>query len=135
VTLFSLDPQIERDSRFICDLQLSQLRLLNDCRFPWVLLIPRSSGITEIFELDEPQAKQLMTEIRRVSAVMKQLFACTKINVAALGNKVRQLHVHVIARSTGDEAWPDTPWGKGASRPYGEAELQKRLAELVRALD
>src|ERR1700733_1708259 len=95
---FTLHPQILKDAIEVGDLPLSQLRLMNDTTYPWLLLMPRRTGATEIIDLDEADRVQLMAEIAQVSQVLKALTNCDKLNVASLGNAVPQLHVHVIAR-------------------------------------
>jgi diadenosine tetraphosphate (Ap4A) HIT family hydrolase len=128
--VFSLDPRLERDTQFICDLDLCQVRLLNDRRFPWLVLIPRLVDASEIHDLDEHDALTLMRDTRRCATALKSCVPCDKINIAALGNKVRQLHVHVIARVEGDAAWPGAVWDKGDAIPYADdaaAELRRRI--------
>ncbi len=132
--MFELASQIERGSEFVADLPLSQLRLLNDKRFPWLLLIPRRAGVAELIDLQEEDAVQLMHEIRQVSGILRKDVACDKINVAALGNKVRQLHVHIIARIETDAAWPGAVWDKGEAIPYHPDALQSHLAALRSAV-
>jgi diadenosine tetraphosphate (Ap4A) HIT family hydrolase len=129
---FSLDPRLEQASVFVCELALSQVRLLNDSRFPWALLVPRVSGASELFDLNEADAQMLNREIRTVSLALKAFAPCDKINVGALGNKVRQLHVHVIARRQNDAAWPGAVWDKGDAVPYAK-EAKAALVEELRA--
>jgi diadenosine tetraphosphate (Ap4A) HIT family hydrolase len=129
--VFLLDPRLERDTQFICELDLCQVRLLNDSRFPWLVLVPRLVDANEINDLEEHDALTLMSEARRCAAALKTCVPCDKINIAALGNKVRQLHVHVIARVEGDAAWPGAVWDKGDAIPYADdkaAELRRRIA-------
>ncbi len=125
--MFLLDPQLEQGSHFIDDLELSQLRLQNDSRYPWVLLIPRIASAIEIIDLNEEQSHLLMQEIRSVSQILRTDFPCDKINVASLGNKVRQLHVHLIARRFNDPAWPGAVWDKGKPVPYDDSLLNNRF--------
>ncbi len=132
--LFEIDPQIGRDSRLICDLTLSQLRLLNDKRFPWLVLVPRVPNVTELFELDEGQSRQLLSEISHVSHTVKKLFAAEKMNVAAIGNKVRQLHVHIVARHATDISWPGVVWDKGPAEHYDQALYEQRCNSVETAL-
>jgi diadenosine tetraphosphate (Ap4A) HIT family hydrolase len=125
-----LHPQLARDTAAVGDLPLSRVLLIDDANYPWILLVPRRSGAVEILDLSEPDRRQLMDEISLASRVMKDMTRCDKINVAALGNVVPQLHVHVIGRARSDAAWPRPVWGVAAARRYGEADLKLRLANL-----
>ena len=128
MTDFELDPRLEADSLAVMDLNLCTLRLMNDQRFPWLLLIPRRAGKEEVLDLVEQDQQQLWNEVRQVARVLQSVFAPTKLNIAALGNQVRQLHVHVIARFSEDAAWPDPVWGVGRPEPYGNStRVIKRL--------
>ena len=115
---FALHPRLEADSLFIRDLPLSQLRLNNIKTVPWLILVPRRLDVKEIYQLDAADRAVLIEEIAQASRALDALYAPDKINVAALGNQVPQLHVHVIARFTGDAAWPDPVWGRVAMEPY-----------------
>ena len=118
MTAFALDPKLAADSVRSASSALSDLRLMNDARFPWLLLVPRRAGAGEIIDLDKPDRAALFEEIIAVSAALRTATHCDKLNVAALGNQVRQLHVHVIARFDGDAAWPGPVWGAGAAVAY-----------------
>ncbi|MDZ5450913.1 HIT family protein [Labrys sp. ZIDIC5] len=131
---FTLHPQLAGDSTAIGDLTLSHLRLSNDAGFPWLLLIPKRPDIGEIIELDEADRAVLMQEIAAVSQALKTLTGCDKLNVAALGNMVPQLHVHIIARFKGDPAWPKPVWGQVPARPYAEAVAADLISQLCRLL-
>jgi diadenosine tetraphosphate (Ap4A) HIT family hydrolase len=131
---WSLHPQLERDTVAIGDLPLCRALLINDANYPWMLLVPRRPRISEIIDLPEREQVQLMGEIAQASAAMKSATGCDKINVAALGNVVPQLHVHVIARSHGDAAWPKPVWGAAPARPYDTVALQALLVELRQLL-
>jgi diadenosine tetraphosphate (Ap4A) HIT family hydrolase len=109
--MFALHPQLKLDTFPVTDLKLSSVLLMNNRLFPWLILVPRIENIREIIELPEPKRGQLMEEIASVSSVMKSLFNPYKLNVAALGNQVEQLHIHVIARFREDVAWPNPVWG------------------------
>ncbi|WP_417771900.1 HIT domain-containing protein [Stappia sp.] len=128
-TGFDLDPRLEEDSLSVCDLPLCAVRLMRDARFPWLLMMPRRDGLTEIVDLDAAERAVLMEEIALVSEALKAATGCDKLNVANLGNMVSQLHVHVIARKVGDAAWPGPVWGNGRAEPYsrGNAEALARL--------
>ncbi len=128
-----LNDQLKQDSFSIVDLPLSNLRLLNDARYPWLLLIPRVPDVSEIYNLDE-QAQLLLTrEIAQSSEILTDLFMPTKINVAALGNIVPQLHIHVIARFDTDHTWPNPVWGVGDAIPYKEKDAEERVEKLKQA--
>jgi len=132
--LFSLAPQLEADTVPVGDLPLSRVLLMNDANYPWLILVPRLPGITEIIDLEANAQTQLLSEIARVSAALKSLTGCDKLNVAALGNVVPQLHVHVIARFKTDAAWPKPVWGVVPAKPYEHAARERLVADLRRAL-
>jgi diadenosine tetraphosphate (Ap4A) HIT family hydrolase len=127
---WALDPSLARDTVPVGDLPLSRVLLINDANYPWLLLVPRRSGASEITDLEYVEQAQLMTEIAAAGRVLKELTGCDKINTAALGNVVPQLHVHVIARKRGDAAWPKPVWGVAPPIAYGKADLEKTLAPL-----
>lgn len=129
VSEFIIDPLLSSDSDMICELGLSRLLLSRNALFPWVILVPRRDNLREIIDLPEEDRGVLMREISLVSRVMKDIFKPDKLNVAALGNVVSQLHVHIIARYVGDAAWPGVPFG-GESAEYEE----ERRAELIRQI-
>ena len=130
MTGFVLDAKLEADTiDVITALPLCVVRLMNDRRFPWVILVPARPGATEIVDLEAADRARLMEEIALVSGVMRDLFSPTKLNVAALGNVVAQLHVHVIARFASDDAWPRPVWGSPAE-PYRADEIDRTLALL-----
>lgn len=108
---WSLHPQLLKDTVEVGDLPLSRVLVIKDANYPWLLAVPRRAGAVEIIDLDEVEQAQLMTEISRVSRALKDITACDKLNVAALGNMVPQLHVHIIARRVTDAAWPRPVWG------------------------
>jgi len=119
---FGLHSQLAADCTAVGDLPLCRLLLMDDANYPWCILVPRRPGVREIHDLVEADQAALLREVTRVSVAMQSLFAADKMNVAALGNVVPQLHVHVIARRVGDAAWPRPVWGAVARRPYAEAE-------------
>ncbi len=131
---FVLDPRLESDSTSILVIGLCDVRLSKDARWPWLMLVPRRAGITEIFELTPLDQVLLTFEIDLVAAALKKITGATKINVGALGNIVRQLHVHVIARSEGDANWPGPVWGFGKAEPYEEATRNEFIVKLREAL-
>ena len=129
-TPFKIDPQLEASTLWVQDLPLSQLRLKNDRRFPWVVLIPQRPNIIEIFDLKPEDQRQLWSEITSVTQHMHEVFKAHKMNIETLGNKVRQLHIHIIARYENDAAWPNSILNHGISEPYLPEEATKRTQEL-----
>ena len=131
---FELHPRLEADTNFALDWPLCRVLLMNDKRFPWIVLVPRRTGLTELFDLDEAARATLMSEIARAGTKLKSWAiahgGCDKINIGIIGNVVPQLHIHVVARNKSDAAWPAPVWGSGQSLPYGAAVLTKLAAEL-----
>jgi len=125
-----LDQKLADDSVFVVDWPLSQLRLINDSRFPWLVLVPRVSNIEEIFQLSDEDQQQLLQESSQLAKTLSTSFKADKLNVAALGNVVRQLHVHHIVRYVDDCCYPSPVWGIGEALPYQEHELRQRVDEL-----
>ncbi|MDX1486195.1 MAG: HIT family protein [Alphaproteobacteria bacterium] len=115
-------------------LGLSRALLMNDSRFPWVILVPERAGLAELHDLGPAEQALLMAEISRTGAVLADLFDADKINVGALGNIVAQLHVHVVARFAGDAAWPGPVWGCGEPVAYGAKDLAERVQRISAAL-
>ena len=120
---FALDPRLAADSVFVADGPLSQVRLMDDARFPWLLLVPRVAGASEWIDLDGGQQRLLLAEINQLSQLLRTEAGVEKINIGALGNVVRQLHVHVVGRHAGDAAWPGPVWGSGAALRHDPEEL------------
>src|SRR5919109_3613768 len=121
---WSLHSQLKKDTIDIGDLPLCKVLVIKDAHYPWLLLVPRREGAVEIIDLGEVEQAQLMTEISRVSRALKEITKCDKLNVAALGNMVPQLHVHIIARRTSDAAWPRPVWGAVPAIAYRDDELK-----------
>lgn len=130
-----LDERLVRDSYPIAELPLCQLRLMDDTRFAWLLLIPRRAGASEVFDLEEADQQQLWHEASEVGRMLKSLTHADKINVATLGNVVSQLHVHVVARRRDDAAWPGPVWGHGEPQPYDLDTLASRRDHLLAQLE
>ncbi|WP_454288638.1 HIT family protein [Rhizobium arsenicireducens] len=131
---FALDERLARDSELLVHLGLCQLRLIKDSRWPWLVLVPKRPGISEVFDLTPLDQAVLTFEQNTVAAALKSVTGATKINIAAIGNIVRQLHVHVIARTEGDANWPGPVWGHGTAVPYGEDErhvFQHKILEAI----
>lgn len=127
---FKLHKQLANDTLQIGDLPLCQILLMNDARFPWLVLVPRREPAGEIFDLSMKDQQLLWQETALVAEKLKALTGADKINVAALGNQVPQLHIHVIARFKDDAAWPAPVWGVGKAVAYPETEQQKAAADL-----
>jgi diadenosine tetraphosphate (Ap4A) HIT family hydrolase len=131
---FVVDPQIDNDTYEIGRLDLSRVLLMNDARFPWLILVPERQGSAELIDLSTADQTQLWAEITQASTALKEVYAPDKLNVAALGNMVRQLHVHVIARFTSDAAWPKPVWGSGQPIPYEPHQMGIISGRLAKAL-
>jgi diadenosine tetraphosphate (Ap4A) HIT family hydrolase len=134
VIAFTLDPRLAGDTVLVGDLPLSRLLLMNDARFPWLILVPRRAGLRDLIDLSRDDQHVLLDEINRCSHVLHALDKPDKLNVAALGNVVAQLHVHVVARRVSDDAWPRPVWGVGERDPYSRDALDARLSALRTAL-
>jgi diadenosine tetraphosphate (Ap4A) HIT family hydrolase len=131
---WSLHPQLEKDTINIGDLPLSRVLVINDANYPWLLLVPRRTGAIEIVDLDEVAQAQLMTEINRVARALQDLTKPDKLNIAALGNVVPQLHVHIIARRRNDAAWPRPVWGVVPALAHDPQEVETFIAALRRKI-
>ena len=129
---FPLDPRLAGDTHDVAALPFCELLLMDDARYPWLILVPRKADATELIDLDADEQRQLMTEIDRVARALRALTSCHKLNVAALGNAVAQLHVHVIARFRDDAAWPKPVWGVAPARRY-EVEALEQLRTALHA--
>ena len=130
LTAWSLHPQLASDTTNIGDLPLARTLLMNDANYPWLVLVPRRTGAVEIIDLDEDQQMQLMSEIALLARVLKDVIGCHKLNIAAIGNVVPQLHVHLVARRRDDAAWPRPVWGAVAARAYQPAERDQLIAAI-----
>lgn len=120
--MFKLDPKLKADTIFIEALDLSDLLLMNDSRFPWLILVPRRENMVEIFDLTLNDQQTLWKETIAISEWAKKHFKADKMNVAAIGNIVSQLHVHIVVRKKTDVAWPKPVWGVGEAIPYENLE-------------
>lgn len=132
---FVLHPQLEKDCILVCDLELCRVLLMNDSNYPWCILVPRLNNVREAYELPEASQQQLARESAQLSRVMMKLFKGDKMNVAALGNVVPQLHVHHVVRKQDDPAWPKPVWGQVQAIAYKEdsaLEICKILAGVLR---
>jgi diadenosine tetraphosphate (Ap4A) HIT family hydrolase len=135
IETFELDPRLGVDSHLLADGPLSQLRLMDDLRFPWLVLVPRIATASELADLDAAAQQQLWLEIASGNALLRAWQPCDKLNLGALGNIVRQLHVHLVARREGDAAWPGPVWGAGNLQRATQAQRFERLAQLRARLD
>jgi len=127
---FTLDPQLARDTIPVGDLPLCRVLLMNDANYPWLILVPRRAGVSEIVDLGDDAQVQLTAEIAQTSRILKDITRCDKLNVAAIGNVVSQLHVHVVARFRSDAAWPKPVWGAVPAKAYDGAARTALLTSL-----
>ena len=127
---FVLDTRLAADTTFIADWKLCRALLMDDARFPWLILVPRRAGARELDDLDGHDGVDLLQEIRRAMKALRAVAPCDKLNIGALGNIVSQLHVHVVARHTDDAAWPGPVWGAGVAQPYPSGTRDALLARL-----
>ena len=120
MTPFQLDPVLAADTLFIGRFTLCEVRLMDDLRWPWLILVPRMPGLTELHDLPLSELAMAAGEWAASARALKEVTGATKVNIGALGNVVRQLHLHVVARNEGDANWPGPVWGHGARQPYGD---------------
>jgi diadenosine tetraphosphate (Ap4A) HIT family hydrolase len=130
-----LHPQLADDTHPLAQFALCELRLMDDANHPWLILVPRVENAVEVIDLDAAQQAQLMQEIDRASRALQAAVKPHKLNVAALGNVVAQLHVHVIARFHDDIAWPRPVWGMATAQPYSPELLIARVEALRAAIE
>lgn len=124
---FTLDARLAADSHLLATGLLSELRLMDDARFDWLVLVPRVPGASELIDLEESSQSILLREINQCCQLLRDCTPCDKLNIGALGNIVRQLHVHVLARKESDAAWPGPAWGAGIRQPLSAEALDQRL--------
>ncbi|MEZ5534792.1 MAG: HIT domain-containing protein [Thiolinea sp.] len=127
---FELHPQLAADCLPVGDLPLCRILLSNDSRYPWFILVPRRENITEIHQLDDTDRNQLWRESNWFSRQLDALYSPDKLNIAALGNMVPQLHIHHIVRFKTDDAWPAPVWGKHPPKPYSDDEAEQHIAQI-----
>lgn len=130
--MFELHPTLAKDSLPVAETGTLAVRLINDARFPWVLIVPRVANVTELHDLDDEQYAEIMAMARKLGGILKTAFTADKINTAAIGNMVAQLHIHVVARTRDDAAWPGPVWGAGDMVALADDEAAARIA-LIRA--
>ncbi|MGO4869953.1 MAG: HIT domain-containing protein [Roseiarcus sp.] len=131
---FALDPRLAADALAVGDLSLSRVLLMNDSRYPWLILVPRNENLREVVDLDMQARAALIEEIAAASRFVQSLPGVEKINVGALGNIVSQLHVHVLGRAVGDPAWPGPVWGVGTPQRYAPERAAALIAQARAAL-
>ena len=131
--MFELHPQLVADCFVVGDLPLCRVLLLNDSQYPWLVLVPRQTGMRELCELNVGQRAQYCVESDLAASILQSQFGAEKLNIAALGNMVPQLHIHHIARFSHDPCWPKSVWGQFPAVPYTEVVRDERLTELRRA--
>jgi diadenosine tetraphosphate (Ap4A) HIT family hydrolase len=129
-----LHPQLEKDTALVGDLPLSRVLVMKDANYPWLVLVPRRVGLSEVIDLGDSELAQLLSEIAHTSRVLKAMTSCDKLNIASLGNVVSQLHVHVIARRYGDAAWPKPVWGAAPPSAYASDALVQFVGALRRQI-
>lgn len=134
MSTFILDPRLAGESVHLAHLPLCEVRLRDDARLPWLILVPRRAGLVELHDLYAPALGELIAEAAAASAALCEVTQADKINTGALGNVVRQLHVHVVARRVDDFAWPGPVWGVGARQPMMAAERAGLATALAQAL-
>ncbi|MGN6329215.1 MAG: HIT domain-containing protein [Rhodanobacter sp.] len=132
---FALDPRLAADTLAVTTLPLCEVRLMNDARYAWLILVPRQAGLAEVSDLADDERARLWREVDQAALALRAAAPCDKLNIGALGNVVRQLHVHVLARREGDAAWPGPVWGHGAAVPYRPDEAAARVAALRQQLE
>ena len=130
---FQLHERLQADTTYVTDLPVCRVLLSNDARYPWLILVPRRPGLRDLDEIDEPESTQVFAEISKSSRILKSIYDPFKLNVAALGNQVPQLHIHIIARTEGDPAWPGPVWGIDDPVAYKTATLRDTLNALQEA--
>lgn len=133
--MFSLHPQLDADTETLTSLSVSRVLMMNDSRFPWLILVPERPDIRDLHDLNAEDYMAAAQEIRNVSTRMAAHFGADKMNVAALGNMVPQLHIHIIARFTQDAAWPKPVWGVGQAMAYDPTELLERKQRMTSLLE
>lgn len=132
---FALDPRLRDDTHPVVALPLCELLLMDDARFPWLILVPRRVGMRELLDLDAVEQASLWSETRLASRALRAVASHDKLNLGALGNVVRQLHVHVVGRREGDAAWPGPVWGHGRAERYEAHERVQLIAALRAAIN
>lgn len=131
---FRLHPRLQQDCFAVGNFALSQLLMMNDSQYPWFILVPRRHGISEIYQLNDTDKQQLLTESCLLAEKLTDIYQPDKLNIAAIGNLVPQLHLHHVARFKADKAWPAPIWGKFATCSYVEQDALVQIARLRKSL-
>jgi diadenosine tetraphosphate (Ap4A) HIT family hydrolase len=134
-TPFELDARLAGDTLVVGDLALCRVLLMRDSRYAWLVLVPRRAGKVEVSDLPDDEQALLWREVDTAGRALRAVAPCDKLNIGALGNIVRQLHVHVVARRQGDAAWPGPVWGFGKAEAYGEGDAERLVGAIRQALD
>ena len=132
--MFELDPRLAADTENVGTLGLCRVLLMRDARYPWLVLVPKKPDLVEISDLGRDDRAVLMDEITAAGDALANLYRPEKINTGALGNIVRQLHIHIVARNTGDPAWPGPVWGHSPAEAYTADELDRRIQDIRNSL-
>ena len=133
--MFELHPQLDKDCFHVCDLALSRILLMNDSQYPWLIQVPMLENVKEVIDLTQQQQQTLWLESAQIDHCLTGAFSPDKLNVAALGNMVPQLHIHHIARFSDDPAWPKPVWGIGPAIPYEREQAEELIEKLTSLLN
>lgn len=125
--MFKLNDRLDNDTIEICELSLCKVLLMNDANYPWLILVPMINDLTELHHIPTNRQADLLNDINQASEIMEKLFEPKSLNVAALGNVVTQLHIHVVARYESDATWPGPIWGKIPVKPYDNSKIENRI--------
>ena len=134
-TPFELDPRLAGDTLVVGDLALCRVLMMRDSRYAWLVLVPRRAALVEVSDLPDDDRALLWREVDMAGRALRAAAPCDKLNIGALGNIVRQLHVHVVARREGDAAWPGPVWGFGKAEAYAEGEAERLVDAIRQVLD
>ncbi len=132
--MFQLSEKLQADTFFICDLKISRLLLMNDAGYPWLILVPRRADLLELIDLPFEEQIEVLREVNLIGKILKENFGAEKLNIAALGNVVKQLHIHVVGRFASDATFPKPVWGNAPAQPYGEKEMMVFINKINFAL-
>ncbi len=128
--MFILNSQLKADTFFVADLKISQLLLMNDSNYVWLILVPRKPNLIELIDLNLDEQTQVLREINLLGKILKENFAAQKLNIGALGNVVKQLHIHLIARHENDATFPKPVWGNAPTKPYAPQVAQDLIKKI-----
>lgn len=132
--MFKLDARLENDTIELGNIEFIKVLMSKDSNYPWLILVPEIADATELFDLDAQQQQLLMQTITKISKDMQVEFSADKINVGALGNVVKQLHIHIVARFETDIAWPGPIWGQHPAKPYTQEQLETQINKMKEML-